>query len=149
MVKKGQAAMEFLMTYGWAILVVLVAIGALAYFGVLNPSRFLPRNCLLVPGLGCDDFKVTATEIQLFLRNGIGLDLEAVVVDGPDTCTVPTVAADWDQATIFGGATGVTISGCTNGDSGDRFKGRILVTYTTPVGATHTIEGEIVSEIEA
>jgi len=30
--KKSQAAMEFLMTYGWAILVVLVAIGALAYF---------------------------------------------------------------------------------------------------------------------
>lgn len=28
--------MEFLMTYGWAILVVLVAIGALAYFGVMK-----------------------------------------------------------------------------------------------------------------
>jgi len=38
--KKGQAAMEFLMTYGWALLVVLIAIGALAFFGVLNPSRF-------------------------------------------------------------------------------------------------------------
>jgi len=36
--RKGQAAMEFLMTYGWAILVVLVVIGALAYFGVLSPS---------------------------------------------------------------------------------------------------------------
>ena len=41
--KKGQAAMEFLMTYGWAILVVLAAIAALAYFGVLSPARFLPR----------------------------------------------------------------------------------------------------------
>ena len=36
--KKSQAAMEFLMTYGWAILVVLAAIAALAYFGVLNPE---------------------------------------------------------------------------------------------------------------
>lgn len=34
--KKSQAAMEFLMTYGWAILVVLAAIAALAYFGVLK-----------------------------------------------------------------------------------------------------------------
>ena len=33
--------MEFLMTYGWAILVLMVAIGALAYFGVLNPSNLL------------------------------------------------------------------------------------------------------------
>ena len=37
--KKSQAAMEFLMTYGWAILVVLVAICALAYFGVLSPDK--------------------------------------------------------------------------------------------------------------
>ena len=36
--KKGQA-MEFFMTYGWAILVVLVAVGALAYFGVLDPKN--------------------------------------------------------------------------------------------------------------
>jgi len=40
--RKSQAALEFLMTYGWAILVVLIAIGALAYFGVLSPARFLP-----------------------------------------------------------------------------------------------------------
>ncbi|MBI5391980.1 hypothetical protein HZB00_03170, partial [Candidatus Woesearchaeota archaeon] len=57
--KKGQAAMEFLMTYGWAILVVLVAIGALAYFGVLSPSRFLPRSCTIGPGFSCDDAKVS------------------------------------------------------------------------------------------
>jgi len=36
--KKGQAAMEFLMTYGWTVLVVLAAIGVLAYFGVLSPD---------------------------------------------------------------------------------------------------------------
>ncbi len=33
------------MTYGWAILVVLITIGALAYFGVLNPERFIPDMC--------------------------------------------------------------------------------------------------------
>lgn len=30
------------MTYGWALLVVLIAISALAYFGLLNPDKFLP-----------------------------------------------------------------------------------------------------------
>jgi uncharacterized protein (UPF0333 family) len=34
--KKNQVATEFLMTYGWAILVVLVCIGALAYFGIFD-----------------------------------------------------------------------------------------------------------------
>ena len=42
--RKGQAAMEFLMTYGWAILVVLAAIAALAYFGVFNQSKMLPET---------------------------------------------------------------------------------------------------------
>jgi len=41
--KKGQVAFEFLMTYGWAIIVVLVVVGALAYFGVLSPL-FNPCN---------------------------------------------------------------------------------------------------------
>lgn len=34
--------MDFLMTYGWAILVVLIAIGMLAYFGILNPDKLVP-----------------------------------------------------------------------------------------------------------
>jgi len=43
--KKGQGALEFLMTYGWAFLVILIMIAALAYFGVLNPQQWLPDRC--------------------------------------------------------------------------------------------------------
>src|SRR3989338_8170279 len=77
MKKKGQAALEFLMTYGWAILVVLVVIGALAYFGVLNPSILLPEKCTFGAGLGCQDFLITsesgaANSVALVLENGLG-----------------------------------------------------------------------------
>jgi len=66
--KKAQAAMEFLMTYGWAILVVLAAIGALAYFGVLSPDRFLPEKCTLPSGIACLDFRyLEGTGIQTFV----------------------------------------------------------------------------------
>lgn len=34
--KNAQATMEFLMTYGWAILAGIIAIGILAYFGVFE-----------------------------------------------------------------------------------------------------------------
>lgn len=37
--KKESVLNEVLMTYGWAILVVLVVITTLAYFGVFNPTR--------------------------------------------------------------------------------------------------------------
>lgn len=33
------------MTYGWAILVVLVSIGALAYFGIFSSCKFTPKGC--------------------------------------------------------------------------------------------------------
>ncbi len=56
--KRGQAAMEFLMTYGWAILVVLVIIGALAFFGVMSPDTLLPEKCGLPLQMACKDFSV-------------------------------------------------------------------------------------------
>ncbi len=43
--KKGQAALKFFLTYGWAILVVLIAVGTLWYFTPLNTSSFIPNKC--------------------------------------------------------------------------------------------------------
>ena len=54
--KKGQAALEFLTTYGWAFLVILVMIGALAYFGVLDPTKFLPQRCQFGAEMHCERF---------------------------------------------------------------------------------------------
>jgi hypothetical protein len=54
--------MEFLMTYGWALLVVLLVIAVLAYFGMLNPDRFLP-----------DKITVSDNRIQLISTQSNGL----------------------------------------------------------------------------
>ncbi len=57
--KRGQAALEFLMTYGWAFLVIMIMVGALAYFGVLDPTRFLPDRCSFGTPLLCQDDRYT------------------------------------------------------------------------------------------
>ncbi len=75
MTKKAQAAMEFLITYGWAILVVLAAIAALAHFGVLAPSKFLPEKCTLPAGIYCADFNLGAEKTTIVLLNSMGRDL--------------------------------------------------------------------------
>ena len=67
--RKSQAAMEFLMTYGWAILVVLAAIAALAYFGVLSPEKFLPEKCLIETGFTCISSKIESSQSTIVLSN--------------------------------------------------------------------------------
>ena len=75
--KKGQAALEFLTTYGWAFLIILVMIGALAYFGVLDPSNFAAERCVAKTPLTCDGQNYIATNesIRVSLRNGLNEDI--------------------------------------------------------------------------
>ena len=44
---KLQSAMEYLMTYSWAILILAVVLGALFTLGLFNPSTFMNNQCLL------------------------------------------------------------------------------------------------------
>ena len=76
--RSAQAALEFLTTYGWAFLVILVMIGALSYFGVLDPSRFLPDKCIFGTGFGtCADSmaSISSGNISIILINGLGKDI--------------------------------------------------------------------------
>ena len=56
--KRGQAAMEFLMTYGWAILAAIIAIGVLAYFGVFNPGRLAGSQGIINAPFNMDAFVI-------------------------------------------------------------------------------------------
>jgi hypothetical protein len=74
--RRGQAALEFLTTYGWAFLVILVMIGALAYFGVLNPRGLLPGRCTFSPEIDCLEYNIDSTTnpqtINFRFRNNVG-----------------------------------------------------------------------------
>lgn len=57
--KRGQAAVEFLMTYGWAILASVIVMGVLAYMGVFGGSFSQPTTLALSP-----PFYISAVSIQ-------------------------------------------------------------------------------------
>ncbi len=42
-IRKSQSAMEYLMTYGWAILIIAVVLGALFSLGIFNPAFLAPK----------------------------------------------------------------------------------------------------------
>mgnify|MGYP007094571481 CR=1 FL=1 len=50
---KGQAAMEYLMTYGWAILLLVVVLSVLFASGIFTPAQFVREECSFTPDLTC------------------------------------------------------------------------------------------------
>ncbi len=60
------------MTYGWAILIILVMIAALVYFGVFNPSKLTPERCQAEPGFGCSDYQIKVGEAHFKIQNAKG-----------------------------------------------------------------------------
>jgi len=52
---RAQSAMEYLMTYGWAILIIAVVLGALFALGVFNQSGLSANACVAPAGFYCEN----------------------------------------------------------------------------------------------
>jgi hypothetical protein len=91
---RGQVMVEYLVTYGWAFIVIATTIGALSYFGIINPGRWLPDQCDVGQQLVCQDYELDsgAGTIKLFVRNNFGKEItitNAIVrTDGADQGTI-------------------------------------------------------------
>ncbi len=61
----AQSAIEYLMTYGWAILIIAVVLAALFELGVFNGSNLSPQACIAQAGFVCKN--------PVYTANGIGI----------------------------------------------------------------------------
>lgn len=78
--RKAQAALEFLTTYGWALLAIIVAIGALTYFGGNNVENSLPETCTFGGDFTCSTFAVAEDgRVGLTFQNN--LDRRIIVTE--------------------------------------------------------------------
>ena len=146
---RSQAAIDFVMTYGWAIMMVMVAIGALAYFGVLSPDKFFPNKCTLPSGIACVDFEARdagggATALDISLRDSLGYDLSGVTVRASG-CTTPTTYpliknGEKDPRTL-------TVQDCAFSIR-QKYKGQVNVSFTNAdTGVSHTFQGVIITKV--
>jgi hypothetical protein len=156
--RKGQAALEFLTTYGWAFLVILVMIGALAYFGVLNPSKLLPPKCIFAPEIGCTEFQLfTNGSLYFKFKNNVGESATFQFIATALVGTNPQVncAATGSSASLTTLGAGRTAevhcyfndSAAISLASGDRPKFDMLASYVKSSGTYNTTaRGEIQAE---
>lgn len=145
-------------TYAWAFIVIAIVIGAIAYFGVLRPSKILPDRCTFNVGFDCQSYKIGSDgTFNLRLKNGLG---ELITVTGftlktesatAFSCT-PLTANPTNWAT--GDIKDLAWSGCNAGAVGfvAGNKGKVFVKinfYDVSAGPTYArvAEGEVFSTI--
>ena len=109
--KKGQVALEFLTTYGWAFLVVLVMIGALSYFGVLNPENYISDSCNFGTVLSCsggygmsydgaDNVSMIEIDVTNIMSESFQLDtIQIKEKNEPDTAWVDVTSFTYTNVT--------------------------------------------------
>ena len=149
MKKKGQAAMEFLMTYGWAILVVLIVIGVLAVY--FKPSKLAPNkvgfdgsNTIIVPD---GQYKFGADgSAQISVQNNENDALKnatLVITDdsGKSCSSGPMDIPAGDKVTF-------NCTGLSSGKVGNAFKGKMTLTYDYGSITGKTLSGEINAKYE-
>jgi uncharacterized protein (UPF0333 family) len=132
MEKRGQAAMEFLMTYGWAILAAVIAIGVLAYFGVFSPGKYVTGNAVVNPPfyISAANAKVSNGPyggVQVAIKNNGGEDylIQNVVISNCGTYAgAPDSAAADSIATLT-----VQCDAAHALTAGSNVKGDITITY--------------------
>jgi hypothetical protein len=84
-VKKAQAAMEYLVTYGWALLVLFVVVGYLISSGAFSASTFATQECTFQPDLPCSPYvlykSLGSTRLEFGLTNGLGFPIKVTKVN--------------------------------------------------------------------
>jgi len=148
--RRGQAALEFLTTYGWAFLIILVMIGTISYFGILNPAKLLPSRCMTGSELNCGDYRIRSdgtVELQLTQSMGKTIYLESFNCTWEGTeDNIDMTPQTWPprDTVTFACAVGIPA-----GLEGEKTKVYFDIVYRKSVtGFLHTVSGELYTEVQ-
>ena len=162
--KKGQGAMEYLMTYGWAILVVLIVGIVLWQLGIFN----LGGSSKTSTGFGAIkplSWSLMGTGATITMTSGEGgsvtmsipdptgsaISNPSLVVDGKACTTITSVngvtpAVNVSTIIPAGKEFQVVFADCTNGTLGTVYNAILSLSYTKQIGSlseNHTSTGNL------
>lgn len=148
----GQVTLEFLMTYGWAILIIMVVIAILFYLGVFTPTQYAPSTCQLPTGLSCFAYKISGSGIlTLDLAQATGRQIRVTGI----ACTQEETPSVWTYSDVSirsGGRKTFTLP-CydENGQpvTEEFYRGRLFINYTDiDTGIEYKVKGDIAARLE-
>ena len=107
-----------------------------------RPGIFIPNRCLFQAGIACEDYKATPGQIDLYLTNVLGYNISSISVNA-ENC------GSTDAPFLYNGRTSQFTIKCNPKLSGDRYEGKISVTYTADfTSLSHVNSGKLVTKIE-
>lgn len=77
--RRGQAAIEYLMNYSWAILILALVIAIILASGIFNPTYFVMEECYLGPSFSCHEQLIhrnTDTRLLFNITNRLGYPIK-------------------------------------------------------------------------
>lgn len=154
---KAQSASEFLVTYGWALVIMLAVISVLFYLGFFSPKTVAPSSCVFPAGFSCQGYKIEGSpgnegKLTLILSQNMGhtLSITGINCTEEDSASsfepVNTRMYDGDSLNIT--ATCYKLDGSTPATD-EYYKGTIFLSYLdedTNMG--HSAIGEIAYRVE-
>ena len=142
---KGQAALEFMMTYGWAVLLLMTVVSALIY-AVPKPSTLTTDRCVFGPSMPCMGTKLNDTNLTIVLKNALGQTVynfsANVTMPMQLACSVSNITVSPDERVVIY---------CSNAKLGLTTDTRLKVSLTYKKikgGFDQTIPGEIYAKYE-
>jgi hypothetical protein len=152
--RKGQGAMEYLMTYGWAILVVMIVGIVMWQLGIFNmggttvTSTGFAKIKPQLAGTGLDHTGI----FKGIFTNGVGTTIYATSASGILISEGSACVGVASPQTISAGQNfQITASGCKSGGAGDIYNLRVSIPYTVSIGdvtSQHTESGTIRGPME-
>ena len=129
--KHSQSALEYMMTYGWAILIIVIVAAGLYSLGIFNPSSSAGTTITGFSGLGSVQAECIAGQgLEISVGNSAGYTIHIsrinYTVDGTASYLNESVDVLPDSSNVF-----FVPSVCPS-SSGSRYSGSLTLTYTEP-----------------
>ena len=131
--RKSQSALEYMMTYGWAILVIVIVAGVLYSLGIFSPSSSLSTTITGFSGLGVTQAgcvnSVNNQILELYVTNTVGYPVNITKINttgnnGVDASqNISSILGDGDSAVFY-------VNGACNKSSS--YAGSVTIIYTEP-----------------
>jgi energy-converting hydrogenase Eha subunit A len=144
---KGQAAMEYLMTYGWAILIVIIVAAALWALGVFNPATWQQASATGFAGfqVPTGGWVVNSTGVHVLLKNTLGATVAVTAINATVNGVISTTSEPLTATLAANGQQWFAMSGgITVPAAGSAYSIAVAVSYTySSTGASGQSTGQL------